>query len=72
METLELASELEQQTTDAAIAAVRRKASNSSKLLYSGSCYYCNEDVPSPRVFCDAGCRDDWQHERDRRRINSM
>lgn len=70
METFDLASELEQKHTEAAIAAVRSKA-GAPTMPYNGVCYYCEEHVPSPRVFCDAQCRDDWEYERARLRANA-
>jgi hypothetical protein len=32
-------------------------------LLHSGYCYYCDEKVRSPHLFCDLDCRDDWERE---------
>lgn len=28
---------------------------------YTGYCYNCGARVPSPRRWCDADCRDDWE-----------
>lgn len=64
-----MASELTQQTTDAAIAAVRNKARKQT-MPYNGACYYCGEKLHSPLVFCDAQCRDDYVYERERHSIN--
>lgn len=32
-------------------------------LIPTGYCFYCNETLGSSRLFCDADCRDDYQHE---------
>jgi hypothetical protein len=29
----------------------------------TGFCLYCDEPVVSPRRWCDAQCRDDWEKE---------
>ena len=28
---------------------------------YTGHCFWCDEKLPSPRRFCDADCRDEWE-----------
>ncbi|WP_249553785.1 hypothetical protein [Shewanella sp. 10B] len=28
---------------------------------FTGCCYWCGESVESPRIFCDADCRDDFE-----------
>lgn len=33
---------------------------------YSGFCFNCGEDLPSPKRWCDADCRDEEQ-KRERR-----
>jgi len=40
-----------------ALAAVRKSAHN---LVPDGHCYFCDEDVPHDRLFCNADCRDDF------------
>lgn len=30
---------------------------------YTGYCAFCGEDLPSPRRWCDADCRDAWERE---------
>lgn len=32
----------------------------------TGRCLNCGEQVPEPRRWCDADCRDDWQGSRSR------
>ncbi len=43
--------------TDIAIQNIR----NSIKpIIYAGYCLTCGEDVPAPRRWCDAECRDNY------------
>ncbi len=37
-------------------------------LIPTGFCFFCNEPSGS-RLFCDAGCRDDYQEEQRLKRI---
>ncbi|WP_037427203.1 hypothetical protein [Shewanella sp. POL2] len=30
---------------------------------FTGCCYWCCEPVESPRIFCDADCRDDFERD---------
>lgn len=30
---------------------------------FTGCCYWCREPVESPRIFCDADCRDDFERD---------
>lgn len=42
---------------------------------YLGYCLNCGPQVelPSPKRWCDQGCRDDWQKERDMaKRLSSI
>lgn len=32
-----------------------------------GACYNCGEPLACGHLFCDAGCRDDWQHRENAR-----
>ena len=43
-----------------AIAAVRRRK---SELNPAGFCHYCSEPLPPGILFCNAGCRDDYETE---------
>jgi hypothetical protein len=45
----------------AAMAAVRKSA---RCLEPDGHCYFCDEDVPHDRLFCNADCRDDFDWEK--------
>lgn len=46
------------------------KARRTPNLKPINRCYYCNEPVPSWRVFCGDECRDDWDWEQARKRAN--
>jgi hypothetical protein len=34
----------------------------------SGNCHWCGE--PTKASFCDSHCRDDWEHEQKRKKVN--
>lgn len=56
-DTIDVANEYTAIHTDAAIQNIR----NSIKPVeYVGYCLTCREDVPAPRRWCDAKCRDDY------------
>jgi len=31
---------------------------------FTGRCYHCDDDVSSPKRFCDPDCADDYERER--------
>lgn len=35
----------------------------------TGYCWFCSEDLPAGRLFCDVSCRDCWQEEEKLRKI---
>ena len=47
--------------------ALRRRAARAPDLPYAGACYWCGEPLPPPQRWCDAECRDDWEHDYARR-----
>ena len=53
---------------DAVIAVDLAEAINKSKqyerLAATGYCHYCASSVRSSELFCDAYCRDDYEHQR--------
>lgn len=51
---------------------VQQARSNLNRMPYIGRCYFCEEDTPSPRIFCDTDCRDMYEHEREARRRNGI
>lgn len=36
----------------------------------TGSCHWCGEDTKA--AFCDSDCRDDWEHEQNRKKVNGL
>lgn len=59
------ANDLVELTDSLAVKAIRNNLKPVAE--YTGECLYCGEDVPSPRRWCDADCRDGWEKERIRR-----
>lgn len=51
--------------------ALRRRTPPAPILPYCGQCYWCGEPLPSPRRWCDADCRDDWERDHARRRTRA-
>lgn len=43
---------------------------NIKRMPFTGYCYFCGENTPSPRIFCDVDCRDMYEHEHEARRRN--
>lgn len=67
MENGDLAAALVDTLNDAAVRNIRQ-AAHATTLPFTGHCYYCDDDVNQPRVFCDVDCRDDWEREKKLRR----
>jgi hypothetical protein len=38
------------------------------ELPVTGECHYCGETIRAPRLFCESGCRDDYEREQEARR----
>lgn len=66
MENGDLAAALTDTLNTATINKIRQAASTS--LPFTGHCYYCDEDVKQPHIFCNVDCRNDWQREETLRR----
>jgi predicted nucleic acid-binding Zn ribbon protein len=49
-----------------------RRASIAKSLKPIGACYYCDETVGSGRLFCDSGCREDYELEQAQRKRNGQ
>lgn len=45
-----------------------RKVRAAARMQSCGRCYFCEEQVPDARLFCDADCRDDYEREEAARR----
>jgi hypothetical protein len=37
------------------------------RLLPKGQCFWCDEPVSLPKLFCDAECSQHWQHAEERK-----
>ncbi len=60
MDVIDIASEQEA----VMLAAQIQQASKSyNKLVPKGTCHYCDEDVPSDRLFCNRDCSQDYDKE---------
>lgn len=59
------ASRLEEAERAACVAVQRAKRG----MKACGACHYCGEDVATGVLFCDAGCRDDYEVEQRMRTI---
>ncbi len=44
----------------AAIEEGLKRVRQSAVHPYTGSCYFCDEEVDEPKRFCDTFCRDDF------------
>lgn len=56
---IDRAQEREQKYREEAIAAAR----TGERLEINGACHNCGE--MTNKLFCNTGCRDDWQSRRD-------
>ena len=57
-------SETEDMLREYEIQRIRRAAAAKPSLPFTGACYYCSSDVPSPKAFCSSECRADYEKER--------
>jgi hypothetical protein len=62
IDPLDAAARLSEETVARAIDNIRNRK---PELTAIGRCHYCDEDLALPALFCDAGCRDEWQREQD-------
>lgn len=53
-----------------AIAKGVRRVVRQTNLPFTGACRNCEGPLERPNIFCDADCRDDYQHRQERRRLN--
>ena len=51
-------------------AALAKRRDTSNRPTANGECHYCGENVTGERIFCNAVCARDWNHEQERKRIN--
>lgn len=50
----------------------RRYQAAKSALQYTGQCHFCGDITGGGRRFCDADCRDAWEHERKLKRMQGV
>lgn len=62
------ATDLEQAARDEAVNRIRAAAPN--RLKPTGYCFYCSEPVRAPKIFCDAACAGDYDHEQKLKRAS--
>lgn len=62
MDDVDVASNKSQERNDDLINSIRAKAANN--LLFNKVCHYCDNLVISPKIFCDADCRNDYDREK--------
>lgn len=62
MDIYDQATQQEELARSIALSAIRSRANGMPQLIPVGTCYNCNSSVSASLLFCDADCRDDWQH----------
>lgn len=50
------------------LAEARHKAQK-RELQPTGRCHYCEEEVGGSLLWCNSGCREDWEYLKERRMI---
>lgn len=70
MDAADRAEDRIEQAMDDALAKVRRAQDKGPRAV--GVCLYCAETLPAPMRFCDADCRDAWDHERRLKRMEGV
>lgn len=68
MDMFDQAQDLEMLQRNASIAEARKPVVAGP--VYTGFCAYCEEQVPSPRRFCDGDCREGWEKEQAAKKRN--
>jgi len=48
------------------------RADHDAGPVATGECLYCGDPAGGGRRFCDADCRDGWQHEQQLRRMRGV
>lgn len=66
----DFASALEDRERESLISSIRNASAKRPE--YTGQCYYCEEAIESPLIFCDANCRDDFEREQAALRRNGQ
>lgn len=50
----------------------RRYQAAKAGVAYTGTCHYCGDITGGGRRFCDAECRDGWQHEQQLKKMRGV
>lgn len=67
-----MADERIQNVIDGGIAIASDKAAKVRALVPINECYYCAHTLNAGRVFCDAGCQNDYYHLLRREEANGL
>ncbi len=70
MDDVDRAEQRIEEILEDALAEVRRAQEHGVKAI--GACLYCGETLPDPMRFCDADCRDAWDHEQRIKRMTGV
>lgn len=61
------ANDLVELTDGLALKAIRNNLKPEAE--FTGQCLWCEEDVESPKRWCDADCRDLWEKDKRRKQL---
>lgn len=67
MDIIDHADEVMEQMQTARIEAIR---TTKARLPSIGRCHYCSSATEENQLFCDADCRDDYEHEQKAKQRN--
>lgn len=66
MDTIDDANDMQERILSATIQSIRNRART---MLYTGMCYYCTEEVHSPKLYCDKDCEEFWNRDQRLKKI---
>jgi len=64
MDEIDLAQEREDELRQKALLEQAERAEKQKPTLMVGLCNNCERELEGTRRFCNADCRDDWEHRR--------
>jgi hypothetical protein len=67
MDISDQATRIEEAAREAALSNAALAAKRSA-LIPTGACLNCDNEVPEAKLFCDADCRDDFEHRQAAKR----
>jgi len=54
---MDIADQAEAQEATQREMAIKHACNNTTpKLQHNGECYFCGNEIPEPKLFCDGGC----------------